>query len=155
MCPVTEYRVKLKEEYLAHLENEELVKATRLTEDQKRKLLQAWREYQRKICEINALVSSSIELLEVDSRVGGIVEDKVMMRAGPTAFAQSTNKSNLSLMAFGKLRSFQKHERQAYFDLIEATFMLTPLQWFHLRLLGLLLSEDSLTGMHLAILRMS
>ena len=156
-CPDEDIRIRLKEECLAYLSHEDLVEATRLNEEQKGKLLQAWREYQTKICDFNALVSSSIQLLEKDCKARGVVEDKAITTTGESAFAQATNKTVLPLMhmALGNLHSFQKQERQAYYDLIEATSVLTPLQWFRLRLLGLCLSEASLMGLYLAILQMS
>ena len=153
--PTEDVRNRLKEECLAHLNHEDLVKTTRLSEEQKRKLLQAWREYQSKICHFNALVSSSTQLLETDLKARGVVEDKAILTTGEGALRQATNTTSLPLMALENLHSFQKHERQAYFDLTEATFVLTPLQWFRLRLLALCLSENKLHSMYLAILQMS
>jgi len=66
----------------------------------------------------------------------------------------STEETALASQALESLHSFQTSEREAYFDMIETTFIMTPLQWFRLRLLGLCSLENSLLGIYLAVLQM-
>jgi hypothetical protein len=164
VCPAEDFRRKVKEQYLDHLNHVDLVKATRLSEEQKRKLLLAWREYQHRFCGLGALVSQSIQLLEVDCRGAGgnFTEDRATMTIKREMTALSSFDQGMSLrprrepsfQALESLHSFQKSERTAFLEMIETTFILTPLQFFRLRLLAICSSENSLSGMYLAMMRM-
>lgn len=161
ICPAEHFRRRVKEQCLDSLNHEDLVKATRLNEDQKRKLLLAWREYQHRFWGLGALVSQSIQLLEIDCGGAGVyvTEDRTMTTTkremtGLLGFGQGTSSNNPSFRALESLHSFQKSEREAYFEMIETTFIMTPLQFFRLRLLAICSSENSLLGMYLAMLQM-
>jgi hypothetical protein len=162
VIPAEDFRRKVKEQCLKYLNHEDLVKATRLNEDQKRKLLLAWREYQHRFWGLGALVSQSIQLLEIDcgGAGGNVTDDGAMttkkrdMTALSGFYQGSKSSKEPSFQALESLHSFQKSEREAYFDMIETAFIMTPLQFFRLRLLAICSSENSLLGMYLATTQM-